>query len=96
MTFRSIISNVASTVRYERLADHGPKKGPIKGGHLVDPYFRRVSTNKYSHKLRNIGRYSKKRLDVDKFNEEGVTYCAHNGWIWGGMNIIITNNAIRA
>jgi glycogen debranching enzyme len=81
---QSIVSNVASTVRYERLADHGPKKGPIKEGHLVDPYFRRVLTNKYPHKQRNIGRYSKHRLDIDKFNEEGVTYCAHNGWIWGG------------
>jgi len=83
---RTIVSRVAEHIRYHRLSEYGPKRGPLTlSSPLVEPYFRRLETTKYIEQAHTSDKYIDKS---DPFHEEGVTYCAHNGWIWGGSSLV--------
>jgi glycogen debranching enzyme len=64
----AIVRNVGNTARYERLEEHGPKRGRISAkSPIMTSYFTRLPLNENTRK-----------------HPKGALVLANNGWIWGG------------
>ncbi|KAI9217444.1 glucanotransferase domain of glycogen debranching enzyme-domain-containing protein [Blastocladiella britannica] len=73
----SAFSNIANTVRWQRLAPDGPKLGPISAERpLVWSYFTRGYTDEHGG------------TPASKANFDPAKVWANNGWIWGANPLV--------
>jgi glycogen debranching enzyme len=73
----AVLTNIKNTFIYERLADHGPHKGPItREKPMTDPYFTILKGAK------EVKEYDFSKCPLDTVDGQ---YClVNNGWLWGG------------